>query len=153
MHLTPTMTHTSQTRPRIRTLKGAAGLCILATLVATGCGSDRAGRTEPRDRTTVSSPSAEQRTDSLPPSRESACERHEATLTTSRVSEQEARDDQELLLRDLDRRKIRVGTLNTGRCGDDVVIYLGLTVPVDVPTEGVHGTPVLTFAQQPFEAR
>jgi len=101
----------------------------------------------------VSSPSGTAREVSLPPDRETACGKHTSTPTASRVSEQKAHEDQQLLLRELDRRKIRVGALSTGRCGDDVVLYLGLTAPVDVPSEGVHGTPVLTFAQQPFEAR
>lgn len=142
----------SRPRQRIRAKRGAVALCIVGAMTTTGCGSDRTNEPDPQDGGTTSSPSGKEPEASLHPNRGSACEAHQSSPTAGGVSEREAREDQGLLLRELDQRKIRIGTLSTGRCGDDVVIYLGLTEPVEIPAKGAHGTPVLTYLQEPFEA-
>lgn len=152
MWLTTTMALGSRPGRRIRARWAGAALCIIGAMTATGCGSDRTNEPDRQDGGTTASPSAKEPVVSLHPSRGSACKTHQAAPAGGGVSEREAIEDQELLLRDLDDRKIRVGTLSIGRCGDDVVIYLGLTEPVEVPSEGAHGTPVLTYFQEPFDA-
>lgn len=129
----------------------AAIVAIAAAMAISGCGTEPAEGPDRSDEA-ASSGATGQPTPTLAPDQASACAEFQADPFGADVTKAVAKRDRDALLADLAARKIRFGTLSVGKCGDRVVIHLGIAKPVDVPAEGAEGTPILLHLQPPITA-